>query len=155
MSLSIDEKEFHKKLAVNLFNHVWDLLDKGSSRTENDNYDMVHSAHTSLYHWSQIGNAINLNVGEWQISRVYSTLNNYQSALFHAQKSLKIATNSELPTFYQAYAYEALSRAYSLAGDKESCEKYLNMAKEKLTEIEKKDEREIIENDLETIAIPS
>jgi tetratricopeptide (TPR) repeat protein len=155
MDSKIDEKKFHKKIAVNLFNYVWDLLDKGDSRTENENYDMVHSAHTSLYHWSQVGDATNLNVGEWQISRVYSTLKNHQSALFHAEKSRQIAIDNELPAFYQAYALESLSRAYSLAKNKEACEKYMKMARDKLNDIEKKDERKMIEDDLDNIEMPS
>jgi hypothetical protein len=155
MSSNIDKNQFHKELAINLFNHVWDLLDKGDDRTEDDKYDMVHSAHASLYHWSQIGDASNVNVGEWQISRVYSILENHKSALFHGERCLKIAKEAELAPFFHAYALEAMSRAYSLAGDKENCENYLQLAKDKADEISKEDEKKIVVDDLDNIVIPS
>jgi tetratricopeptide (TPR) repeat protein len=149
-----DKKQFHKELAVNLFNHVWELLDKGDKRSEEENYKMVHSAHTSLYHWGQIGDASNINVGEWQISRVYSTLGNYQSALFHGERCLKIAKDGNLAPFYHAYALEAIARAYSLIKDKESCEKYLKMSNDKAEEIDNEEERKMVIDDLENIQIP-
>ena len=31
---------------------------------------MIHAAHASRYHWSQVGTKANLARGEWQVSRV-------------------------------------------------------------------------------------
>ncbi len=149
-----EKTQFHKELAINLFNHVWDLLDKGDKRNEEENYEMVHGAHTSVYHWGRVGDASNINVGEWQISRVYSTLGNYQSALFHGERSLKIAKDANLAPFYHAYAMEAIARAYSLTNDKETCEKYLKEAKDKAKEIDNEEERKMVLDDLDSIQIP-
>lgn len=45
----MEEMEFHKKMAVELFNATWDLMDK-KDRTKEDNDAMIHSAHASRYH---------------------------------------------------------------------------------------------------------
>jgi len=46
------EEQFHKKMAVDLFNRTWDLLDK-SERTPEENDELVHAGHASRYHWAK------------------------------------------------------------------------------------------------------
>lgn len=116
-----------KDLAADLFNGVWDLLEK-ENRTEDDDYLMVHQAHASLYHWLLAGNSSNIYNGEWQISRVYATLNNFESCLYHALRALKICEENQFTGFDLAYAYEALTRAYVMKGNKSESTKYLELA---------------------------
>ena len=44
----------HRKLAIELFNHTWTLMDL-ESRTVEQTDEMLHSAHASTYHWLQVG----------------------------------------------------------------------------------------------------
>ena len=50
---SSDEKltnlEWHRKMAAQLFNQTWVLIDKGNKRTEEENDRMIHSARPGLY----------------------------------------------------------------------------------------------------------
>jgi len=41
--------EIHEKIAKETFNKTWDYLDK-KDRTDEDNLNMIHTAHTSRYH---------------------------------------------------------------------------------------------------------
>ncbi|URM33597.1 hypothetical protein LLY41_03775 [Cytobacillus firmus] len=58
------EKDEHKKLAISLFNKVWDLMEN-PDRTEEENLEMIHMVHTSRYHWGIVGQPVNLSRGEW------------------------------------------------------------------------------------------
>lgn len=58
-----------RKLAADLFNHVWRLLETESRTPEQDD-EMLHAAHASRYHWGEVGEGINLARGEWQCARV-------------------------------------------------------------------------------------
>lgn len=78
-----------RKLAADLFNTVWSLMEKANRTREEDDM-MIHAAHASRYHWAEVGTAVNLARGEWQISRVYCVLNRAESALFHAKRCLEI-----------------------------------------------------------------
>jgi len=109
-------EEFYKKMGVELFNRVWDLLDK-QERTAAEADEMLHAAHASRYHWGEIGTPLNFERGEWQISRVYAVLERPESALFHARKCLQICTENEIGDFDIAFAYEAMARAHATAGD--------------------------------------
>ena len=110
------EQQKHKKFAVDLFNLTWELLDK-SGRTQAENDTMLHAAHASRYHWEQVGTAVNLARGEWQVSRVYSVLERPEPALYHARRSLEICQQNNIQDFDLAFAYEALARAFSVSGD--------------------------------------
>ena len=62
--IKMTENEFHQKYAVGLNNLAWHLLGK-EDRTEQDEEMLINAAHTSYYHWSRIGTAINLQRGHW------------------------------------------------------------------------------------------
>jgi hypothetical protein len=146
----LTEREFHKKSAVDLFNLVWNLLDKeGRTRSEDD--AMVHAAHSSRYHWGEIGTPLKMERGEWQISRVYSTLNRAESTLYHAHRCLEICQENNIGGFDIAFAYEAMARAHAVAGSRADMEKYLQLGREAGERIEKKEDREYFFSELKGI----
>lgn len=145
------EQEWHKRSAVNLFNLVWNLLDK-KDRTKQEDDKMVHAAHASRFHWGEIGTPLELERGEWQISRVYAILNRPQAALYHGQRCMEICLENSIGDFDIAFAYEAMARASADAGDKKSCDKYMKLAKEAGEKIAKKEDRDYFFSELKTIA---
>lgn len=144
------EKEFHKKSAVDLFNLVWSLMDK-KDRTKEEDDKMVHAAHASRFHWGEIGTPVEFERGEWQISRVYSILNRPQSALYHAERCLQICKEHDIGDFDIAFAYEAMARAYAVAGEKSKSEQYVRLAKDAGEQIKSKEDRDYFFSELETV----
>src|SRR3990172_8508158 len=122
-----EDQQTHRKLAVDLFNYVWELLDK-PQRTREEDDTMLHAAHASRYHWGKAGTALNMARGEWQVSRVYATLQRAEPALFHAQRSLEICQENQYGGFDLAFAYEALARASAIAGDTARRDRELELA---------------------------
>jgi len=104
-----------RRLAVDLFNHVWTLLDL-ETRTPEQGDEMLHAAHASRHHWSEVGTAANLARGEWQCSRVYAVLGRAEPALYHARRCLAYCDQGEVEDWDAPFAYEALARAYAVAG---------------------------------------
>ena len=147
----MSEEKDHKKFAVELFNLTWSLLDK-KDRTSQEADKMIHAAHASRFHWGEIGKPVHFERGEWQISRVYSTLNRPEPALYHAQRCLKICEENNIGDFDIAFAYEAMARAYAVAKKKSECEKYMQLAKEAAKQIEKKGDRDYFLSQLDTVA---
>jgi len=146
----MSESHDHRQLAVDLFNHTWELIDK-TERTQAEDDEMIHSAHASRYHWGLAGTALNLARGEWQISRVYSILNRSEPAMYHAKRSLDYCQENGFGDFDLAFAYEALARASSAAGEKQSGAEYLALAKEAGDKIAEKDDRDYFFSELESI----
>lgn len=145
-------KKVHRTFAVSLFNRAWELLDKGV-RTADEDVEMLNASHASLYHWMQVGDAQNFNIGEWQLARVYAILKRAEPALHHGRRSLEIAEKATLPPFFIAYSHEALARGYALAGDADSMRKHLNSARTFTESVIKAEDRAMILKDLEGITL--
>jgi tetratricopeptide (TPR) repeat protein len=98
----------HRALAVRLFNRCWELLDVPESDPRND--ELERAAFASLYHWSQIGDAKNIAIGEWMIAHMYFSLNRLAEAERFATKVINYCNASGLEDFYLAYGYLELAR---------------------------------------------
>lgn len=151
-TLTNEEQAIHRKYAVDLFNFVWKLLEKTERSVEEED-EMIHAAHASRYHWGKAGTAVNLARGEWQISRVYSTIKHPEAALHHARRCLAICQENGIGDFDLAYAYEALARAAAVAGYGSSSRHYTRLAWEAARQIQEEDDRQLFENDMKTIPV--
>jgi hypothetical protein len=143
-----DEIPVERRLAADLFNGVWELLDKGD-RTVEDDDRMVHMAHASRYHWGQVGTEVNRSRGEWLCSRVYAVLGRAEPALHHARRGLEICQANGIADWDLAFAYESLARASAVAGDLAQVRAYLELAL--AVGIAEDEDRELLHADLATI----
>lgn len=146
----LTELEFHKKLAVDLFNRTWELMDK-NDRTAEDDERMALAAQASLYHWSVFGEPVNLARGHWQVARAYSVLKRAEPALHHARRSLEICQAGGIRDFDLAFAHEALARAWAIAGDAEKSQEHIAAARKAAEAIAKPDDRNYFLAELRTV----
>jgi hypothetical protein len=144
------EKEAHQKFAVDFFNLAWTIHDK-KDRTQEDNDMMIHAAHASRFHWGQIGTPTHFERGEWQISRMYAVLNRTEPALYHAKRCLEICAANNIGDWDIAFAYEAIARAYAIAGNKNETEKHHNLAKAAGEKIKDQGDKDYFFSELNTI----
>jgi hypothetical protein len=144
--------EQRRRLAVDLFNHAWTLM-RLPERTAEQDDELIHAAHASRCHWAEVGTAANLARGEWQVSRVYSTLGRAEPAIYHASRCLAYCESdpNALEEWDLPYAYEALARAHAVAGDTGEAERFAARARELGAQIEDAEDREQLEADLRTL----
>lgn len=148
-NISLDA-ERRLKLAKELFNFTWTLLEK-EDRTGEESELMINAAHASRAFWGEFGTPVNFARGEWQISHVYATVRRAEPALHHARRCLEICEAHELGAFDLAYAYEALARANAVAGDRELCSRHERLSREAAESIAAKEDRAMLLSDLETL----
>jgi DNA-binding transcriptional MerR regulator len=146
------DRETHRQLGVDLFNKTWTLMEKESRSVEEDD-EMIHCAHASAYHWMHVGTAANRARSEWQCSRMYTVLGRAEPALHHARRCLEICESepAALEDWDLPFAYEALARAYAVAGDAVEMSRSLERARALGAAIVDDDDRALIEADLATI----
>ncbi|MHA1497463.1 MAG: hypothetical protein ACTSRT_07925 [Promethearchaeota archaeon] len=142
----------HEKMAKSSFNTVWNYLDK-KDRTTEDDEEMVNAVHASLHHWRILvnhgkGEVVNIQRGEWIISRVYTVLERLDPALNHAKTCLKITLNNNIGDFDLAFGYEAMARASALSGNKDDYTKYYKLADDAGNKISNKEDKEYFFKDL-------
>ena len=108
---------------------------------------MLLLAHTSRYHWGVVGNASNLAVGEWQLSRVYADLKDPSPSLLFAKSSLDLCLNNKLSDLLPS-AYEGMARAYVTAHDDQQARDYVAKARKELESVKDKEDRAIYEEQI-------
>lgn len=142
-----------RRLASELFNHVWTLLDL-EERTPDQDDAMVHAAHASRWHWGRVGGPEQWAVGEWQCSRVYAVLGRGPQAAYHAQRCLELSVQDGVDDFVEASAHEAMARALAVMGDIDGAVAERNLAYALAVALEDDDDRAVIEGDLGTLPLP-
>ena len=153
MEQSVDPDPIpHRRIAADAFNRTWELIDK-QDRSRDETELMIHTAHTSAWHWQQFADhtPTNLSVGAWQLSRVYALAGLPDRARHYGQQSLDLARHNELGPFYIAYGLEAMARAESLAGRSDLKDEYLAAAREQAAAVASDEYRRPLLDDLGTI----
>jgi hypothetical protein len=148
-----DLEKAHRHFSAECFNRAWDLIDK-PSRTPEEDRTMLQLGLASLWHWSQRPDRtpINLSVGYWQVSRIYSLLGQADAARQYGQLSLESGQAAGDFPFYLGYACEALARAESVAGNEKLALEYVQKARELSEKVPDPDDRKQLLADLATIS---
>lgn len=141
-----------RDLGIDLFNRVWELLDK-PSRTPDENAAMLTAAFASRWHWGQADEATteNLAIGDWQIAHVAAQLGHGSVALEYAKRALAAADAEGWGDWQRASMLEGMARACAAAGDSEGRAKYHAAASAALAEIAEDEDRELIESQLASV----
>ena len=92
---------------------------------------MLNMAHSSRYHWSLVGKAPNFAIGDWQISRVYSALNQPELALQFAKASLETCQKNSLSGLLVS-AFEGMARAHVVAKEFRLAREFIDRARHQL-----------------------
>lgn len=142
----------HRFFSGHCFNGVWDLMDK-PERTPQEDLQMEHMAHASLWHWLQREDhtATHLSVGYWQLSRVYACLKHPETSLRFANQCLDVSQTGAVESFYLGYAYEALARSMAIAGQPEEANSFLEQAQTHLQAVSDQGLHEALAKDLAEI----
>jgi hypothetical protein len=146
----MSEQDFHKKMAVELFNKTWDILDK-KERTQEDVDLLIHAAHASRYHWGVVGTPTHAERGEQQLSHTYAVLGRAEPALYHARRCLDLCIQHSIGDFDIAFAHEAMARSLALAGDDAGAQKHIAEAKRAAQSIKDAGDRDYFLSQLKTV----
>ena len=142
----------HKYFSAECFNQAWDLIDK-PVRTAEEDEQMVRLSLASHWHWTQRTDCTqtNTSVGYWQTSRIYAMLGQAENARRYAQLCLAASQGDDVLPFCSGYAYEALARAESVAGNRDKVEEYLRAARRVAETLPDPDTKKRLLGDLDTI----
>lgn len=142
----------HRYFSAACFNKVWELMEK-PDRTAEEDEEMIRLSLASTWHWTQREDCTqtNMSIGYWQTSRIYAMLGQADNAKRYSQLCLDASRGEDIPPLYLGYAYEALARAESVAGNRERMEEYLREARRVADTIPKPDAKKMLLDDLDTI----
>ena len=147
-----DVAQAHKFFSADCFNNTWGLIDK-ANRTPEEDEQMLLLAMASVWHWTKREDhtPTNLSVGFWQVSRVHALRRNPDEARRYGLLALESAKQGEADAFTLGYAYEALARAESVAGNAKKTAEYLSDAQQAADQVEDQEAKSWLLDDLKTI----
>ena len=142
----------HKFFSTHCFNKAWDLIDQ-PSRTPEEDEETIRLSLASAWHWKQRDDCtqVNLSINFWQISRIYSILDQVHNARRYAHLCLDASQGEDVAQFYLGYAYEAMARAESLVGNTAQVDQYLEKARDIAAAMSDSDEKRMLLDDLAAI----
>jgi len=151
--MASSENLSHRGLASNCFNKVWDYLDK-SSLSEQEIDEMVHVAHASFWHWTQVEDHTpqNLSIGTWQLSRVYAVAGLPERAEHFSNRCIDVSEAGDLPPFFVGYAYETAARAKALMGDANGAKGLVAKGQALAEQVDAEEDRKALLDDLRSIS---
>jgi hypothetical protein len=150
-SISDIDPVARRAAAAAAFNDTWALLER-TDRSPADDDMMVHAAHASRFLWEDVGGSTQHARGEWQVSRVYAILDRAEPALHHARRCLDLCESNGIGGFDLGFAYEALARAHSIAGDRAEAGRCAARARELADSVDDEEDRRLLLDDLATLA---
>ena len=138
------QEEAHKHFAISTNGLVWQLFEK-KDRSKSDEELMIHAAHTSCYHWLQVGTGLHHQRAEWLLSHVYAEVGIASATLKHAKRCQDLTEEyiELMQDFDFAYAHEALARAYALNGPVDETMMYIRKAEVSGQAIANEEDRKI------------
>lgn len=150
--MAAEDVELHRRLAKELFDGVWDLLNL-ERRTPEQDAEMIHMTHAAAYHSTKTGDGPRLARAEWQCSWVYSELERPEPALYHAHRCEAVCRQyaDEIEDFDMPAMHEAFARAHLVAGNREEALHRLRLANDLCAKIANPDDRKIIQAQIDSI----
>jgi hypothetical protein len=144
----------NRQLGVDLYNSSWALMEMPDRTPEQDD-ELVHHVHASIYHWLQAPECEPKNRarGEWLCSRAYSVLGRAEPALHHARRCFELCEQhaDNLEDWDLAFAYEALARANRVAGNQDDARRCEQRGRELADQIADPEDKEIVLRDYATL----
>jgi len=147
-----DSVAAHKYFAAECFNTSWSLIEKATRSPEED-VQLVALGHASLWHWTQRADCTpkNLSIAHWLLARIYAVLGDSTQAGRYAASCLRISQEPGIEPFYLAYAYEAVARAASVAGDWSEAARAVQEAQSLVEQVHDAESRKNLVDDLASI----
>lgn len=139
-----------KKLAVDFFNKTWEYIEK-PKRDSADTLVMIDAAFQSKYNWMKVGTKLHIVRADWLISRAFTEAHLFVPGLLYAKDCLEMTLREGFKDFDLFFAYESFVRIYHLQKDDEKRDKLLQKAKEAIHTIEKEEDKDYCQKELNKI----
>lgn len=137
----------HRRFAVEAFNRSWDLLEEHGRDPEAD-ADALAAAFASRWHWSHVGTADHVGLGDHQISKVAAAVGLPDLSLRFARRAWNTADTEGWTGWRRAIACEGMARAHHVAGQAALRDRWLRRAAEALAAEAEAESRKVVEDQL-------
>jgi hypothetical protein len=119
----------HRPLAIACNNMLWELHERGATRSAADTQAMLDVAAACRLHWSQAGTWVEVERADYGLALAHLSADLLDPALHFARQCLAGCTQNNAPPYEHFFAHEALARVQHARGDRADCASHVAAAK--------------------------
>lgn len=139
-------EDAHRYFAVACNNATWDLLEK-DDRTGEQTIEMMHQAHASCWHWSRVGEPVNLVRGHYLVAKAAFAAGLRETGAHWARICWDETERLGLTSWDYAFGCEIIARAAAASGERAEFSRLIAKAQEAIAGLDEQD-RSICEGEL-------
>lgn len=148
------DAEFRRRIAMRCNNRAWSLAEQ-TGRTPAEDREMLDCAHTSAWHWAQIGTELHRMRSTMLLAQVHALLGHGSTALAMADAMRAyFLANQETPDWELAFTHAIHAQCAHAAGDAQAHRASYQQARAALDAIADKEDREIVERTFNNVPAP-
>jgi hypothetical protein len=152
---SIDDlARSHRWHACECNNAAWTLAELSSRSAEQDD-EMLNAAHAAAFHWSKVGNELNAARASMLLGHVHAALGHGATAMRYARESFDYLVAHDPPDWELAFAHAILAHAAAAAGETGLHREHFAQAEQLGKAIADSEDREIFFKTFLTIPKPA
>ncbi|MCF7688298.1 MAG: hypothetical protein K9M98_06880 [Cephaloticoccus sp.] len=137
-----DPNNWHRHFAMECNNRAWELTT--STRTSEQDREMLDTAHASAWHWGIAGNEINHMRAKMLLAEVHACLGDGTLALAYAQEMQAYFLDHDTPDWEIAFTHAIHAHAALAAGELETYRESYRSAETAILAIAEQEDREIV-----------
>jgi hypothetical protein len=153
MPTSEDLALWQRKLAAQANNRAWALAEK-SSRSSEEDEEMLHAAHAAMYFWNIVGNASNKAHAAQLLAHAYATLGQPGPASRYLAKSQPTFLAGPAEPWEHALAHAVAANVAAAMKDAGAHQEHLRIATEQTAALADPQDRAVLEATLRVLPVP-
>lgn len=150
MSLSQDDiKKANQWFAIECNNAAWDLTSQADLSAE-QRQELLLTAYASVYHWSKVGEPVNVARGEMLLAHTHAIRGEGEAAMRYAKNVKAFYDANGGDTWEIAFGHLEIGFAYGVLGDKSGSASQLDKVRELIGQMDREDAA-IVEDELKRV----
>jgi len=142
-TVSSEAQEWHRQVAMRCNNRAWAL--SVQPRTPTEDREMLDAAHTSAWHWAQVGTELNRMRAAMLLAEVHALLGHGDSAFAFATEMRSYFLNrSDTPDWELAFTHTIYAHCAYAAGNIEAYRAAHQEASAALAAIAIEEDRQVV-----------
>lgn len=145
---------WQRRLASQANNRAWTLAE-ASSRTPEEDEDMLQAAHAAMYFWKIVGNAKNQAHAAQLLAHVYALLGLGGPAKHYLAKSSPILLGEGAEPWQRAFAHAVAANVAAVTGDSGAHLTHYAEAERLMATLPGAEDRELLGATLRVVPVPA
>lgn len=144
-----DVQKANRWFAIECNNAAWDLSTKPDLTAE-QKQELLLTAYASVYHWSKVGETVNVARGEMLLAHVHAIRDEGEMAMRYAKSIKAYYDKNQGDAWEWGFVHLELGFAFAVLGDKESASDEFEKVRELIATMDKED-AEIVADELKHV----